>query len=65
MGKRDADATPEQRAKIKDVIKNMKVPGPKDETPEAREARMARNKARQMAAVGLGEDQINKGGGDE
>ncbi len=65
LGKRDADATPEQRAKVKDVIKNMKVPGPKDETPEAREARMARNKARQMAAVGLGENQINKGGGDE
>ena len=56
LGKRDAEATPEQRAKIKDVIKNMKVPGPAGETPEAREARMARNKARQMAAVGLGEE---------
>ena len=56
LGKRDAEATPEQRAKVKEVIKNMKVPGPAGETPEAREARMARNKARQMAAVGLGEE---------
>lgn len=60
LGKRDAEATPEQRAKIKDVIKNMKVPGPAGETPEAREARMARNKARQMAAVGMSEEQVNE-----